>query len=165
MDIFANITVNITATHVAWYGALLATLTAFKVVYDLWSDRGRIKIEWQYNMRMTDSDDSYFVVTVINKGRRPCKITHVAYKIVGRKEIALLTDSFYNENLRVLTEEQPSTAYRMEQGELTESKLWFVTVMDARGKEYRSYNPVTTKLWQRAYWHIIKPKHNSIFKR
>lgn len=162
---FGDISINISASSVAWYGAILASLTALKTIVDLLNDRRRIKIEWQFNMKMTDTNDTFFVVTVINKGRRPSKITHVATKSYGQKEIALLTDSFYHQEKRILTEQQPSTMYRVKQGNLSSEILWYVSVTDATGKEYRRYNPETTTLIKRMFWYCFKPKNNAKFTR
>ena len=159
-DLLGDLNIVVSASTVAWYAAILSTLGAIKVLSDLWNDRGRIKLEWLFDMRMTGEKDIYFLVRVINKGRRPIKITHVATKLYGQTEIGLLGHSFTHENRRILTEERPSTEYPVVQGDISPKSLWFVAVTDARGKEHRKYNPESTSLLKRTYYHLFKPKTN-----
>lgn len=157
---FGNINIAISAAAVAWYAAIVSTFGAIKVVRDIWNDSGRIKIEWQFDMTMTGQNENFFLVRVINKGRRPVKITHVATKQYGMTEIGLLGHSFTNEEKRILTEERPSTEYPTIQGNISPKSLWYVIVYDARGKEYRRYNLESTSLFMRTYYRIFKPKTN-----
>jgi len=158
MNLFADVNISISASSVAWYGAILASLTTLKVLKDLWHDRSRVKIEWLFNMSITGETKKYFLVNVINKGRRPVKITHVATKEYGQTRVGLLGHSLTNEKSRILTEENPSTNYPVVQGDISPKSLWYVVVYDARGKEYRKYNPESTSLLTRIYWHMLKPK-------
>jgi hypothetical protein len=160
-----DLSINISADTVAWYGAILATIAGAKTLYDWWSDRNRLKIEWQFDMRMQGEDDVFFMVTAINKGKRPIKITHVAVKEYGKKEVALLGHSFTNEEQRILTDERPATQYPTVQHDLAPDTLWFVIMYDARGREYRRYNPETTPLFKRWYYRFRKPKTNVVGKK
>ena len=156
-----RLSINISADAVAWYGAILATITAAKTTYDWWTSRARLKITWQFDMQMQGEQDTFFIVNVVNRGERPVKITHVAVKLYGQKEIALLGHSFTNPEQRILTDERPATLYPTIQGRISPQSLWFVVVYDARGKEYRRYNPQSTSFLRRCYYRFVKPKQNS----
>lgn len=160
-----HLTINISADTVAWYGAILATFAAMKTIYDWWNDLTRVEIKWQFDMLMSGENDTFFVVNVINKGRRPVKITHVAVKLYGMKEIALLGHSFTNPEQRVLTDEKPSTTYPTVQGDISSQSLWYVVVYDARGREHRRYNPVSTPFLRRCWYRLTKPAQNKRVNR
>ncbi len=115
--------VTISADAVAWYGAILATIAAAKTIYDWWIDRSRLKIRWSFDMLMQDETETFFVVEVINKGKRPVKITHVAVKLYGQQEVGLLGHSFTNQTQRILTDERPSTMYPTVQGDMSPESL------------------------------------------
>lgn len=155
-----NVHIDISAGMVAWYGAIIATVGASKNIYDMWNNRSRLKIEWQFNMHMQNETDKFFVITAINKGKRPIKITHVAVKQYGTKEVVLLGHSFTHEELRILTDDRPATTYPVIQGDLGPNNLWYVMMYDARGREYRRYNPESTPFYKRWYYHVFKPRNN-----
>ncbi len=160
-----RLSITISADTVAWYGAVLATVAAAKTIYDWWSDRSRLKIEWQFDMRMQDEHDTFFMVNVVNRGKRPVKITHVAVKLYGQKEIGLLGHSFTNQDQRILTDEKPATQYPTIQGNISPQSLWLVIVYDARGREYRKYNSESTSYIRRCYYRIVVPKTNRKVER
>ena len=69
---------------VAWYGAIVATLSLIMSFFVVVRDRGRIKIEISKKQHIIgdpaiDSNDIYVSVYVINRGRRPVVIEEVGF--------------------------------------------------------------------------------------
>jgi len=163
---FSDINLNISASSVAWYAAIVATFGALKAINDLWNDRGRIKIQYQADMLVEntngvyDESKKYFSTTVVNKGRRPVKITHTGAKFFDREEISLFTDSFFKDADRTLTESHPSTVYLTDQSGLPLNKLWYVYAIEAKGKEYKKYADDLSWHW-RLYFRLRKHKNNA----
>jgi hypothetical protein len=165
-----DINLNVSASSVAWYAAIVATFGVFKAINDLWNDRGRIRIQYQPGMLVKstggvyDESKKYFSTTVINKGRRPVKIMHVGAKFFGREETSLFTDSFFKGADRTLTELHPSTIYLTDQTGLSLNKLWYVYAIEAKGKEYRKYADDLPWHW-RLYFKLKKYKNNAKVKK
>ena len=82
---------EISASAVAWYGAIVATIGILVSLYNVLRDRARIKIKYQEDMQIIgpqtvyDSNKTYFNITVINKGRRPVNITKAAIRTIEKK--------------------------------------------------------------------------------
>jgi len=131
------ISISITADTVAWYGAIVATLGAVKVIYDIWGDKGRLDISFQRDMFIAGSDgEDQVLIKVVNKSKRPSQITHVGMRFYKDWDKALL---FVNEPTRNLSEANPSAMYLQPQKDLDLADLWFVFVIDVRGKEHHLY--------------------------
>lgn len=164
-EIFADISINISASSVAWYAALIGTFGGIKALVDLWNDRGRITIKYMPGMLVKNSrgiyeeNKKYFSVEVINKGRRPIKITHVGTKFFDQELTSLFADSFLEGVDRTLTESHPSTNYLVDQTGMQLNKLWYVYAIDAKGNEYREYAG-DLKWYLRLYFRFRKHKNN-----
>ncbi len=79
-----NITIQITASTVAWYGAITATATLGIELVKLWLERRRVKLEILPRMRLMGgiiSDTDVVVFKVINKGKRPITINQHGVKL------------------------------------------------------------------------------------
>jgi hypothetical protein len=143
--------IDVTASTVAWYGAIVATLGGIKALNDILNDRGRLKVTFQTDMMVVAApgqvSEGHVAINVTNKSKRPAKITHVGLRRLPNWDRALL---WPNEIPRVLTEENPATVYVKEQEGLDLDNLWFVYVINARGKEYHWYKKRTGRLkwWQ-----------------
>ena len=142
-----NISVTVTAESVAWYAAIISTFSAIKVLYDIFSEKRRIKISWRDDVSIDkgeilgyDSSKSQFCVEVINTGKRPVKIVNVGYFKKNGDKI-LFTDSIntLRASERVLTETNPSTSYLTPVDEIDNKNLWYVYALDATGKIHRKY--------------------------
>ncbi len=48
--------IEITASTVAWYAAIVATISAFFSGFNMWRDRPRIKISLKKNMKIYPAD-------------------------------------------------------------------------------------------------------------
>ena len=144
------IKIDISASTVAWYGAIVATFGGVKALDDILNDLGRLKITFQTDMMIAGGgnvSDDQIAIHVTNKSKRPSKITHVGMRFLPNWDRALL---YPNEPPRVLNEEHPSTVYVKPQSGLDLEHLWFVYVIDARGKEYHWYKYKSGRLkwWQ-----------------
>ena len=101
--------IEISASAVAWYAAIVATAGMLVSLYSVFRDRAKIKIKYQRDMQIIgpqtvyDPNKTYFNITVTNQGRRPVNITKAAFRTIGtRKKYALLADSFSAHRNRVL---------------------------------------------------------------
>ena len=86
----SDIKIEITASTVAWYGAITATAALGIELVKLWLERRRVKLEILPQMRffggtfMHYSADTDFVIfKVINKGKRPVTINQHGVKLKG----------------------------------------------------------------------------------
>lgn len=142
--IIPEISIQISANSVAWYGAILSTFGAVFSFYSLWKDRGKLKITYQKNMRVMNArypfteEKDYFIVHITNTGRRPIAIGNVAIQYVTGENF-LLADSIDSQSTRILTEENPHTMITTDQGIVDFSKIHRIMVYDKVGKEYIKY--------------------------
>jgi len=132
--------IEITASVVAWYAAVVATTSAFFSGLNIWRDRPRIKISLNKNMQIhpasiKEDDKTFIAVNVANKGRRTTTITHVGFYEIGKKETGLLADSFIKGPREL--QEGKSTMYLMDQSLIDIEKLKTVIAIDATGKTYK----------------------------
>ena len=138
---------NIKQNPVAWYGAIIATISiAIKILVYL-KDRAIIKIKFQKNMQVRDKypanyspNKRYFVVSVINKGKRPIKIVKAGAKLfTGDKKLMIFSDSFAIPGKRVLTESEPSTDFLAEQNLINFENIEYIWAKDGTGRVYKKY--------------------------
>jgi hypothetical protein len=81
-----NITIHISGSALAIYGAVLSTITACVQVITHYKDRAHLKITVQHNMEMVGdpryANTDLTIMKVVNIGRRPLTITGVgAYRL------------------------------------------------------------------------------------
>jgi len=152
-------TLSISSNIVAWYAAVVATISAAITFYQVWIDRAIIKITYQLDMHVSRNnigykkDVEYLVIDVINKGRRPKKIDKAYIKIEGVKEYTLLGDSFSGYRNTIITEENPTTTFLIEQSLIDYSKILYIGAIDATGRRYKKY---LIPLHRRIYNWILK---------
>lgn len=133
--------ISITASAVAWYGAITGTLSLILGSYVAFRDRVRLKVWASDNYRVHggagpyDPAKDYVMVSVANAGRRPITITHVYFRYHGKKESALLTDSMLR-GAKELKEGQ-STIFLAEEQGLDIASIKAVYVADATGREWK----------------------------
>lgn len=139
----SEIKFEITASAVAWYGAIVASLSVIFSAYHIWRDSARINIKLEKGLHLYNSEPlykanvEYVGVEVVNKGRRPIKITQAAFLILGETGKLLLADSFANHRVQVLTEENPKTQFLVEKSIVDFDKIWCVLVSDGTGRKYK----------------------------
>ena len=155
-------TFEISATTVAWYGAIVATVGASISIYNVLRDRPKIIITYQKDMNIYGpqsvypKDKTYISVTVINKGRRPVNIIKAGLRTLGAKrKFAIFNDSFSKHRKRILTEESPTSEFMVEQDDKMLEMLsgsWYIWAQDATGKMYRKYLHRFPYIWRAIYW-------------
>lgn len=160
----AQFKLEISANAVAWYGAIVATLGALTSLYNVLRDKARVKITYQKDMQvggiqnLYDPNKTYVDITVINKGRRPIRIAKVAVRTVGKGlKYLLLTDSFFPHVNKILTEEDPTAGFLLEQNEDLLASAWYICVYDGTGKVYRKFMRISPPSW-RAWWDQLRNK-------
>ena len=130
---------DITSNSVAWYAALLATVNTVVIIINYLRDRPKVCIEYSKDMQIINGnplyqdDKNYFNVTVINKGRRPIKITKAGLRIIGsEKKFIIFTDSFQNHRNKILTEESPTSEFLVEQNLINLENSYYIFAQDAQ---------------------------------
>ena len=134
---------EISASAVAWYAAIVATLSAVVSAYNIFRDRAELLIKVMANMKIAPpeppyDDNTYVVVTVTNCGRRPTTIANVWFEKAKRESKLLLADSVKG-GARELTESK-SADYLCAQSQLDPS-LKYVCVSDSAGRVHRKRLP------------------------
>lgn len=87
-----NVSINISASVVAWYGALVGTVSVIIILFGYLRDRSRLvltKIRESITLNQGGSkeDNVYYSFFVVNKGRRPISIESVGFLLENEKEI------------------------------------------------------------------------------
>lgn len=153
----SNINIEISASAVAWYAAIIGTISLVTSIYLALRDRAKIRIKYQRDMAVMNSplydrNKTYFNVTVTNIGRRPIRISNTGVRTVGReRKFALFADSVMRHTNKVLTEENPYVDFMMEQDEDLLNSAWYIVVYDGTGREYRKYMHRLPMLWRIYY--------------
>lgn len=139
------IKIEISANAVAWYGAIVASLSVIFSAYQIWRDSSRIKISLETGLNFYNAapfykeNIEYIGVSVVNKGRRPIKITHATFLVLGDEKKLLLTDSFADHRKQVITEDEPKTQFFIEASLVDLGKIWCIVVTDGAGRDYKKY--------------------------
>jgi len=136
-----DISIEISASVVAWYGAIMATLAVLISGLAAWRDRSRILVSGMAGYRVTpggpyDPTKEYILITVTNRGRRPRTIDKVGLKVrTGSHQHIMTSDSF----LRGPQELTEGRAYSwvIERGEIALEDVEYVWAYDQTGKQFR----------------------------
>lgn len=129
----ADFTIEITADTVAWYAAIIATISVAVHIMNTLKDRSKIKIIFHKSWKILgEPNNSYVMLDIANTGRRPITITHVGF--TTESEDILLKDSFIH-GQREITEGK-STTYLAKDSELPYKELRKAIVIDATGRKH-----------------------------
>ncbi|HWA32311.1 MAG TPA: hypothetical protein VG694_02590 [Candidatus Paceibacterota bacterium] len=140
-----QLSIQISASTVAWYGAIVATLGAGVSLFNAWKDRPRIKIKYEPDQYMIGNpliypeDKKYLCINVINKGRRPIKIEQASIRQYGTSGYLVLPDSFRTHRPQIIDEKVPRTTFATSQDQFQMDKIYCVIVTDGTGKKYKKY--------------------------
>ena len=134
-----NVSFQITASSVAWYGAIVATISVLVSAINLWIDRPRILIKYSWDNYLVTEDldrdkDEKFVITVINKGRRALVVSNVG--VASKKGGGLLVKDGWLFGNKILNESSPRIQAILPQNKIDLEKWPFVRVDVATGKVY-----------------------------
>jgi hypothetical protein len=145
MDI-PDLKLEISASVVAWYAAIVATVSCIISFYVSYRDRAKILIKYRRDMMVRgvetyDPDKTYFNITVINRGRRPVNIISASFRIFksSKNKYAYLSDSLAVHRNKILTESNPSSEFFVVQDELLLKYAGCIYVKDATGRTYRKF--------------------------
>jgi hypothetical protein len=139
--------IEISASVVAWYAAVISTVNLIVIGYNIWRDRAHIKIKYEPGMNLLGDvsalgynlEKKYLSISVINRGRRPIRIEIASLKILKKKEFALLSDSFLERRKKVITEDSPTTTFLVDQDHIDIKNVWYVLIVDGTGRKYKKY--------------------------
>lgn len=140
-----ELSIQISASTVAWYGAIVATLGAWVSIYNAWKDSPRIKIKYETDQYMIGNpllypeDKKYLCISVINEGRRPIKIDQASVRQYGTSGHMVLPDSFRPHRPQIIDEKVPRTTFATPQDQFQMDKIYCVIVTDGTGKKYKKY--------------------------
>lgn len=132
---------------IALYGALAASASLIWHVYGIWRDKVRVVLGIQGNMRVAPPenafpykpDTDYYMLKVVNKGRRPVKLQQAGVKLFSSKRYIVFSDSFTVPINRVLTETSPATQFLCEQTQFDLEDVEFIWALDGAGRKYKKY--------------------------
>ena len=149
---FPDITIQISADTVAWYGAIVATIAAAVSIYGAWQDRPRVVLGFGKNFRRVEAwDEPLFYVSVVNRGRRPIRIDKSWVKVYGYDGEALLADSLSTTQKRTLDERNPKITFWTRESTLDADNIYCIYASDETGGIYKKYTktfPTFTKCWR-----------------
>jgi len=139
-----DFSITISANTVAWYAAIVSTVSLLVNFYNAWKDRARISISINRNMQIRNvsfysPQKTYIDVTIRNRGRRPLKISTVALKLYRTAGFFFLNDSVHQHMPRILTEEDPRTNFFVEQDLVGPERIEYAVVHDEAGNVYIKY--------------------------
>lgn len=133
---------------VAIWGAITGTVALVLELIRYYSDRPRLQIQWLRNFamgeiapggRMRESDQRIARLVVTNLGRQSIRVIGgyaAHYDNSGGVQLVMFAHGLLDQSKnRVLTPEQPSTEYHVNEGPLLDS-FFFIGVNDAYGKTH-----------------------------
>ena len=163
-----NLTLNISADSVAWYGAIVATISMILVSYNVWRDRAKVIVRHQKGMKIINAippyseDKDYLVVTITNKGRRPIRLGVVGL-FCESGESLLLSNSLLDDPKNILNEENPEATVMAEQKDIDFLKVLYIQVFDKAGRSYKQYLsqfPTFRRFWYKIKNYLMNKKDN-----
>ncbi len=137
-----EITIEISASMVAWYGAIVATLAVIISGWIAWRDRARIVVTSMGPYRVTpggpyDPTKDYIAITVANHGRRPKTVNLVGVKLRSGKSKHIGASDALIKGPQELTEGRSFHYYMKEEGDLSLENVKYVWANDQTGKQFR----------------------------
>jgi hypothetical protein len=134
-----DISITISASAVAWYGAIVATVAAGGAVYNMWRDRARLVVSARPNFVEIGNEAAgkKICVSVANRGRRSVPLKAVALKIRNGNNLVA------SDSMRAQDEigEGKSRSYFMNQPTFEEqhsfADIEYVFAIDQTGLEWK----------------------------
>lgn len=126
---------------VAWYGAVIATLSLAVSLYVAWRDRSRIHVTYADGYRLLNSPiydpkKDHIVLTVANRGRRPVTIGTAGFRVAGGPgRHVVLNDSLSRGQCEL--GEGKAVDYAITQDLLDPAQIIYPWAKDAVGRIYR----------------------------
>jgi hypothetical protein len=143
---FKDFIISAKTNWIAVYGAIFATLGFVLSVSNYLRDRAKVRIQYKEEWKMLGHHEHYkentlySEIRVINKGRRPIKIEKLGARVNNKQDWIIIFDPYwFNRTNRILTEENPSTSIYWEKKLFDQKNIYYFTVTDASGKNYRMW--------------------------
>lgn len=141
-----NLSINISAQAVAWYAAIVSTVSVFIAVLNYLSDRRRLKVLAQHGFLTGMGDDSTKVmISVANIGKRPVTISSVGFEVKDSGDMILISTP--NLSLPKTLKEGTSgqtwinheeLLYLLKKEKKTVKDIKYVWCKDSTGKVYKA---------------------------
>ena len=146
-----TLTITITAEAVAWYAAIVATVSVAVQAAIFFRDRKRVKVSFRMGYEIIGDPrytGTYTMVYVVNTGRRPFTLTNMGLRYL-KGRAAVFTDVTPRMPC-LLTEGQQATAI-VDQQTLRLDEICAFEAYDATGLTFRA----NKASWlRRSYWAI-----------
>jgi hypothetical protein len=135
-------TLTISADVIAWYGAVVATISAIWSGLSYFRDKSKVRVRIAQGFAMYPSDTrQIFLLEAVNHGRRPCTLTGAGFLLKDGAKIAIYrpeTITFpyeLHEGKAVTISIEKSEM--VEQMEKRSSSITHAYYQDATGKTFR----------------------------
>ena len=133
-----EVTIEISASAVAWYGAIVATLALIISGWIAWRDRAHIVVTGMGPYRVTPGGPyhptkDYIAITVANHGRRPKTVNLVGVKLRNGKSKYILAHDALIKGPQELTGVRSFQYYIKEEGDLSVENVEYVWASDKTG--------------------------------
>ncbi|MEX0924415.1 MAG: hypothetical protein WDZ82_00525 [Candidatus Paceibacterota bacterium] len=148
--------IEITASAVAWYAAIVATLVGIAQIVAVWRDRKHVKIKIEKGIRIMGPDGpgpyeentDYVAIRIINAGRREVSILTAGASLL--KGGQLIPTDILKAGTVTLGEGKRYDAF-VKQEQLDFSQIAYFYVTDATDSTYKK--PIANP-FRRLYWFV-----------
>ena len=138
--------IEISANSVAWYAAIISTVSVGVSIFNALKDRARVKITFQKKMLITGNygpypytpDQNYCSLKVINKGFRPVHIEQIGAGLI-KGGYLIFADSFNAQKNKLLDEKNPSEFFLVPERTIEYNKISYFYALDKKGVTYKKY--------------------------
>ena len=141
-----NIDLNISASAVAWYAAIVSTAGVIVALLNFMADKRRLRVKASHGLLVGVNDDSTKIfISVANIGKRPVSISSVGFTVKGGDDMVLTTTPNLNlpktlkEGAGVQTWMNHEEFVRvLARGDRAVEDVAYTWCRDSTGKVYRS---------------------------
>jgi hypothetical protein len=160
------IRIEISASAVAWYAAIVATISAVLTGIKMWLDRPRIGLIARRNQRLFgfsefDPEEPYFLIQVVNKGRRPITLSVAGLQILGEIEEVIFRSGIGSLEIG---EGKSYTAVAEESALEQGVNLDKISCLFARTTTGKTYKKGYANIIRRMYYWLFKKSISSVHR-
>ena len=154
---FSNIKLEVTASSVAWYGAIVATISVIISLLNFLSDKERIKVKYKRGMRITPGDDrydentDYTLIEVVNLSKRPVTVKSIGGEYMWKHGGFLASNSI--QEGQVTIDSGKNHIVLMKESLIKWNQMDSFTAYSVAGKTYRA--PVAS-FCKRYMWYFVR---------
>jgi hypothetical protein len=131
--------ITISAEVVAWYGAIVSTLTAGVSTWSVWRDKPSLRVTAQPNMMITGQigpytpEKTYIIIDVANTGRHPIVLDAAFLKVNRGKPYAFVKGDWIPK--ANLSEGESAKMFCIQKDDYLDS-ITHIIVRDATGRKW-----------------------------